>query len=84
MHSSETPEVHRSRQTKLLDCWLEMPPQQITTIRGSPAFISEDPSRLSGEPHRARDRAADYACTYESCGMDVTTRVLSVIPSGGK
>ncbi len=42
MHGSETPEVHRSRQTKLLDCWLEMAPQQITTIHGSPAFIRKN------------------------------------------
>jgi hypothetical protein len=39
MHGSETPKVHRSRQPKLLDSWLEMPPQQITTIHSSPALI---------------------------------------------
>src|SRR6266853_1738332 len=40
--STPTPEIDSCRQTKLLSCWLELPPQQITPVHRSAAPIRKN------------------------------------------
>src|SRR5438128_11784293 len=65
MHGSETPEIHSCGQTKLLSCWLELPPQQITPVHRSAAPIRKNQVfrfatlRLRPLPSRIENRPQD-------------------------